>query len=147
RHVMLAGKPVVITGIAKGAGMIKPDMATMLAYVFTDLGMTHAECLQVVTVAAGVSFNRITIDGDTFTQDYSMLGASSRSGVQLPGRGPQEREQFEAALLEVFSNLAQAIVRDGEGATKFVTVTVRGGSSTRDCLAVAYAISESPLVK
>jgi glutamate N-acetyltransferase / amino-acid N-acetyltransferase len=146
-QLMLAGKPVVITGIAKGAGMIKPDMATMLAYIFTDLGMTQSQLQHALTEAANKSFNRITIDGDTSTNDSCMLVATGKSGLQLSNLEQQDREQFDAALCSVFTGLAQAIVRDGEGATKFVTVTVCGGDSAEECLAAAYAIAESPLVK
>jgi len=147
RQLMLSGKQLVITGVAKGAGMIKPDMATMLAYVFTDIGMTQSQLQLAVTAAAGKSFNRITIDGDTSTNDSCMLVATGKSDLQLSNLEQEEKEQFDAALLAVFTDLAQAIVRDGEGATKFVTVTVRGGANAEECLAAAYAIAESPLVK
>jgi glutamate N-acetyltransferase/amino-acid N-acetyltransferase len=147
RQLNLAGRTITITGIAKGAGMIKPNMATMLGYVFTDLGMSAAEVQDSVKHAADKSFNRITVDGDTSTNDCCMLAATGQSGVSLAALPAAEQQQFKAILQAVFVELATAIIRDGEGATKFVTIDVQGGASTQECLQVGYAIGESPLVK
>jgi glutamate N-acetyltransferase/amino-acid N-acetyltransferase len=147
RQLTLGGKVVTITGISKGAGMIKPNMATMLGYVFTDIVLSASEAQAMVQSAADKSFNRITIDGDTSTNDSCMLVATGRSGAKLADLGAAERTQFHEALLGVFVDLATAIVRDGEGATKFVTINVEGGGTVQECLQVGYAIGESPLVK
>lgn len=146
-QLQLRGRTISITGITKGAGMIKPNMATMLAYVFTDLGMGALEAQQEVKAAADRSFNRVTVDGDTSTNDACMLVATAASGVQFAALDAAEQQQFRAALQDVCVRLAQAIIRDGEGATKFVTVTVEGGAAKQECLAAGYAIAESPLVK
>lgn len=146
-QLQLQGRTITITGICKGAGMIKPDMATMLGYIFTDLGMSVAEAQQEIKAAADLSFNRVTVDGDTSTNDACMLVASGASGLQFSAMSAAEQQQFRAALQEVSVLLAQAIIRDGEGATKFVTVTVEGGASPQECLSAAYAVAESPLVK
>ncbi|WP_461482639.1 bifunctional glutamate N-acetyltransferase/amino-acid acetyltransferase ArgJ [Porticoccus sp.] len=143
----LAGEIITISGIAKGAGMIKPNMATMLAYVATDLAIGQAELQTLVSAAADVSFNRITVDGDTSTNDCAMLIATGAAPVALAELSAEEREHFQLALNNLFISLAQQIVQDGEGATKFVTVTVKGGADTEECLAVAYTVAESPLVK
>ncbi|HEY0963620.1 MAG TPA: bifunctional glutamate N-acetyltransferase/amino-acid acetyltransferase ArgJ [Pseudomonadales bacterium] len=147
RQLQLGGRTVTITGIAKGAGMIKPNMATMLGYVFTDAAMSHASVQAAVQQSADKSFNRITIDGDTSTNDSCMLVATGKSGVNIDALGAPEQQQFKSALAAVFIELATAIVRDGEGATKFVTIAVEGGASVHECLQVGYAIGESPLVK
>ncbi|HTR00896.1 MAG TPA: bifunctional glutamate N-acetyltransferase/amino-acid acetyltransferase ArgJ [Candidatus Acidoferrum sp.] len=147
RQLQLNGKTVTITGIAKGAGMIKPNMATMLGYIFTDLGMQAATVQAQVKAAADKSFNRITIDGDTSTNDCCMLVATGKSGVQFASLSATEQQRFVETLQSVFIDLATAIVRDGEGATKFVTIRVEGGANVQECLQVGYAIGESPLVK
>lgn len=147
RQLQLAGKVITITGICKGAGMIKPDMATMLAYVFTDIDMSKAQVATAVRTAANLSFNRVTVDGDTSTNDSCMLVATGASGVEYATLSQTEQQNFEAQLQGVFVDLAKAIIRDGEGATKFVTVNIEGGASSKECLQVAYAIAESPLVK
>jgi glutamate N-acetyltransferase / amino-acid N-acetyltransferase len=147
RQLQLHGKTITITGIAKGAGMIKPNMATMLGFVFTDLEMSQPAVQAAVRRCADLSFNRITIDGDTSTNDSCMLSATGSSGVAYAALTAAEQQQFDSVLQDVFINLATAIVRDGEGATKFVTVTVEGGASSQECLQVGYAIAESPLVK
>ena len=148
RQFKLGGKTVTVTGIAKGAGMIRPDMATMLAFVATDAAVSP-DVLQVVLAdAARVSFNRITVDGDTSTNDACVLLATGRA--EHPElRAPQGagHEALMRAVTEVCMELAQAIVRDAEGATKFITIEVTGGASEADCLAVAYTIAHSPLVK
>ncbi len=147
RQLQLGGRTVTITGIAKGAGMIKPNMATMLGYVFTDVSM-DAACVQRLAIqSADKSFNRITIDGDTSTNDCCMLVATGHSGVAYDVLPQAEQQRFATTLEEVFIALATAIVRDGEGATKFVTIRVDGGASVQECLKVGYAIGESPLVK
>jgi glutamate N-acetyltransferase/amino-acid N-acetyltransferase len=147
RQIQLGGKTVTITGISKGAGMIKPNMATMLGYVFTDAGLSKASTQAAVTVAADKSFNRITIDGDTSTNDSCILVATGKSGVDVDALDAAQQQEFYAALNAVFVELATAIVRDGEGATKFVTIAIEGGATVQECLQVAYAIGESPLVK
>lgn len=144
----LGGKRVTITGISKGAGMIKPNMATMLGYVATDAAVSADVLQTIIERAVDRSFNRITIDGDTSTNDSCVLVATGHAqnalidSVQHPLFAV-----FYAAVEQVFIELAQAIIRDGEGATKFVTVAVRGGAAETECLLVAYAVAESPLVK
>lgn len=145
RQIEIDGKLVTLTGIAKGAGMIQPNMATMLAYIATDAACEHTSLGVLLRDAVERSFNRITVDSDTSTNDACMLTATGRSGVDV-SRG-DEREQFGAALRSVCLELAQGIVRDAEGATKFVEVRVEGGTDTSQCLAVAYAIANSPLMK
>ena len=147
-QIELDGQRVTITGISKGAGMIKPNMATMLGYVATDAAVTMDTLQLMIERAVNRSFNRITIDGDTSTNDSCVLVATGAAkntlidGVQHP-----LFEKLYAAVEQVFVELAQAIIRDGEGATKFVTVDVSGGSTEHECLQVAYAVAESPLVK
>ncbi len=148
RQVSIDGKTVTMTGIAKGSGMIKPNMATMLAYVACDAQVAPGVADQLIRDAVAHSFNRITVDGDTSTNDCFMFACTGVAGnAVITGRDHPDYEALCAALTEIATVLAQAIVRDGEGATKFVTVTVRGGKTTQDCLAVAYTIAESPLVK
>ncbi len=148
RMVEAGAARFVITGIAKGSGMIRPDMATMLAFIATDARVAPEILESALRIAVEGSFNRITVDGDTSTNDACVLLATG----QAPGatieqaRGPVY-EAFVRALRELCDELAQAIVRDGEGATKFLTIDVTGGSSTADCLEVAYTIAHSPLVK
>jgi len=140
------GRAVHITGIAKGAGMIKPNMATMLAYIATDAAVAQPHLQELLRQCADRSFNRITVDGDTSTNDACMLVASGGSGVVMaPGSAAFER--FCEAMATVFIELAQGLVRDGEGATKFVSVVVNGGATGDECAKVAYAVAESPLVK
>ena len=146
RRVTLSGGEVTITGIAKGAGMIKPNMATMLGYIATDAGIASEALQALLSAAVERSFNRITIDGDTSTNDACALIATGCSGVVLDPHSA-DWPLFCEALNELLVALAQAIVRDGEGATKFVTVAVAGGNSAGECLRVAYAVAESPLVK
>jgi glutamate N-acetyltransferase/amino-acid N-acetyltransferase len=148
RRISLGGKSVTVTGIAKGAGMIHPGMATMLAYVATDAAVSQAALQQMLALAAARSFNRITVDGDTSTNDSFMLIATGAAGTQAI---VDERHPDYAALAEAVTEvavwLAQAIIRDGEGATKFITVQVEGGKTEEECGKVAYAIAHSPLVK
>lgn len=148
RQATIASHTVKVTGIAKGAGMIRPDMATMLAFIATDAVVEPMVLQTCVTTAVDQSFNRITVDGDTSTNDACVLLATGAAGHSVIDRA--EGEAYAAlrhAVTEVFMELAQAIVRDAEGATKFITVEVRGGKTETDCLAVAYTIAHSPLVK
>ena len=141
------GRTITITGITKGAGMIKPNMATMLAFVATDARLELPLLQQLLRTAVEYSFNRITVDGDTSTNDCCMLSATGQSGVEISAATPALLEQFGQKLTELVQALAKLIIRDGEGARKFVTVDVRGGGSVDECLKVAYTIAESPLVK
>jgi glutamate N-acetyltransferase/amino-acid N-acetyltransferase len=148
RQIELDGRTVTITGTSKGAGMIKPNMATMLAYIATDAQVARPLLQLMVERAVNRSFNRITIDGDTSTNDACVLVASGAAGNALIDS--EQHAGFETlygAIEQVFIELAQAIIRDGEGATKFVAVSVSGGGSEAECLQVAYAVAESPLVK
>jgi glutamate N-acetyltransferase/amino-acid N-acetyltransferase len=143
-RVKLGSGQATVTGIAKGAGMIRPDMATMLGFVATDAKVDRGELQRITRRVADASFNAITVDGDTSTNDAFVCVAS--------GQGPAARSQRDlktlaAAITEVAQQLAQAIVRDGEGATKFVTVRVERGRNEAECRKVAYAIAHSPLVK
>lgn len=144
----VAGRELTVTGIAKGAGMIRPDMATMLAFLATDAAVPGAVLQACLADAVERSFNRITVDGDTSTNDACVLLATGRPSAPrieaLQGAG---YAALRDAVGEVCTHLAQAIVRDAEGATKFVTVVVEGGASQAECLDVAYAIGHSPLVK
>ena len=146
RRLTIAGREVTVTGIAKGAGMIRPDMATMLAFIATDAEVDEGPLRQVLTEAMADSFNAITVDGDTSTNDSCVLLATGQSGAILSASG-DEAERFAAAVREVCIELAQAIIRDGEGATKFITVQIEGGRDIAECRQVAYAIAHSPLVK
>jgi glutamate N-acetyltransferase / amino-acid N-acetyltransferase len=148
RRVDIGGVPVTITGMAKGAGMIKPDMATMLAYICCD-AVVEPECLHaLVREVADVSFNRITIDGDTSTNDSFVLCATGAAGHRrISSTASDAYHTLKAAVAEVATTLAQYIVRDGEGATRFVTVRVAGGADRDECLKVAYTVAESPLLK
>ncbi|HIC40623.1 MAG TPA: bifunctional glutamate N-acetyltransferase/amino-acid acetyltransferase ArgJ [Piscirickettsiaceae bacterium] len=137
------GTTVTITGIAKGSGMIRPDMATMLSFIFTDIKASQAELQTGLTIATNQSFNRITVDGDTSTNDACTLSATGMSGVDINDC----MDEFQQALNFVTKTLAHKIIKDGEGATKFVEVCVKGGASNKDCLEVAYTVAHSPLVK
>ena len=148
KRIQLDGQTVTITGIAKGAGMLKPNMATMLAYVATDASVDQAVLQRIISGAVNQSFNRITVDGDTSTNDACMLVATGCSSVSTLTSIEDERYLLLSdAITEVFIALAQALVRDGEGANKFVTVDVSGGLTEQECLQVAYTVAESPLVK
>ena len=144
RKVELSQGPATVTGIAKGAGMIRPDMATMLGFVATDAKLARSELRRVTKQAADQSFNAITVDGDTSTNDAFMLLATGRGPV---ARSREDLSRLGDAVTEVAQQLAQAIVRDGEGATKFVTLRVERGRSEAECRRVAYSIAHSPLVK
>jgi glutamate N-acetyltransferase / amino-acid N-acetyltransferase len=148
RQVLIGGKSVTVTGIAKGAGMIRPNMATMLGFVATDAVIDPALLQPLVREAADQSFNRITIDGDTSTNDSFVLIATHRAGhAPITQLESADGAALREAVFAVSRELAQAIVRDGEGATKFITVRVDGGRTKQECRLAAYAIAHSPLVK
>jgi glutamate N-acetyltransferase/amino-acid N-acetyltransferase len=146
-RVAAGGRTMTVTGIAKGAGMIRPDMATMLGFIATDAPLSAAGAQAVLAHAADRSFNCITVDGDTSTNDALMLMASGAAGGPPCEPGSPVFDAVRDAVTEVAAWLAQAIVRDGEGATKFITVRIEGGRSVEECRRVAYAIAHSPLVK
>jgi glutamate N-acetyltransferase/amino-acid N-acetyltransferase len=147
-RVLIGGVPVTITGISKGAGMIRPNMATMLSFVATDANIAP-ELLQGLTAElADGSFNRITIDGDTSTNDSFIVVATHQAAhAPITSLTSADGQALQHALLQVARHLAQAIVRDGEGATKFITLQIEGGQTAQECRQVAYAIAHSPLVK
>jgi glutamate N-acetyltransferase/amino-acid N-acetyltransferase len=147
RSVSINGKTVTLTGISKGAGMIKPNMATMLGFIATDAKVAQPVLEHLVKEAADVSFNCITIDGDTSTNDSFMLIATGAAGVEVTAVDTPEYEALEKAVIALSTELAQMIVRDGEGATKFITVTVEEGANVEECRKIAYSIGHSPLVK
>jgi glutamate N-acetyltransferase/amino-acid N-acetyltransferase len=147
RQIRIGGETITITGIAKGSGMIRPDMATMLAFVATDACIEPGALQQCLSAAVEQSFNRITVDGDTSTNDACVLVATAASPLAVLQQGSADYKTFCEAVTGVCIELAQAIVRDGEGATRFVTVVVEGGASSAECLQVAYTIAHSPLVK
>ncbi|HFD79475.1 MAG TPA: bifunctional glutamate N-acetyltransferase/amino-acid acetyltransferase ArgJ [Gammaproteobacteria bacterium] len=146
-QIELDGRPVTITGISKGAGMIRPDMATMLAYVATDAAVDAAALQACLREAVERSFNRITVDGDTSTNDACVLVATGQSGTEVLQTGQEGYRRLCIAVNSVCERLAQLIVRDAEGATKFVTVEVEEGRDAAECLSVAYTVAHSPLVK
>jgi len=148
RQVEIAGKVVHVTGISKGAGMIRPNMATMLGFMATDACVSQAVMQELALTLAEGSFNRITVDGDTSTNDSLVVIASNKAGnTPITSLSSPEGLLLKNAMLDVARQLAQAIVRDGEGATKFITIQVDGGRDTAECRQVAYAIAHSPLVK
>ncbi|WP_313295389.1 bifunctional glutamate N-acetyltransferase/amino-acid acetyltransferase ArgJ [Diaphorobacter sp.] len=147
-QVQIGGEQVTVTGISKGAGMIRPNMATMLSFVATDAHIAPALLNGLVRELADHSFNRITIDGDTSTNDSFVLIATNKAGhAEITDLDSADGKALKAALLDVAQTLSQAIVRDGEGATKFITIRVDGGKTGEECRQVAYAIAHSPLVK
>ena len=148
QQVHIGGKTVSVTGISKGAGMIRPNMATMLGFIATD-ACVHPELMQPLALAlAQQSFNCVTVDGDTSTNDSLVVVATHQAGhVRIDSLSSPEGQALFGALLAVAKQLAHAIVRDGEGATKFITVQVDGGANVQECSKVAYAIAHSPLVK
>ena len=148
RQLVIGGRTVTVTGIAKGAGMIRPNMATMLGFIATDAVLEPQLLQPLVSEAADLSFNRITIDGDTSTNDSFVLIATKQAGHAAISRLDEgDGRRLRDAVVEVAQQLAQAIVRDGEGATKFISVQVEGGRTEHECRQVAYAIAHSPLVK
>lgn len=148
RQVMVSGMQITVTGIAKGSGMIHPNMATMLGYIATDAAIAQPLLQQMVTEAANRSFNCITVDGDTSTNDALMFIATGQAALlEIRDAKGADFAALQAAVTEVAIWLAQAIVRDGEGATKFITVQVEGGKDEAECRQIGYAIARSPLVK
>ena len=148
RQIQIDGVTVTITGISKGAGMIRPNMATMLGFIATDACIPPALIDGLALDLAQASFNRISIDGDTSTNDSFVVMASCKaSHAPIDSWASSRGQALKQALTDVARWLAQAIVRDGEGATKFITVTVEGGKNSAECLLAAYAIAHSPLVK
>jgi glutamate N-acetyltransferase/amino-acid N-acetyltransferase len=148
RRVDLGGKTITVTGIAKGAGMIRPNMATMLGFVATDAAIAPALMPQLTRIAADRSFNRITIDGDTSTNDSFVVIASGQSGApRIDSASAPAYATVAGAIESVALQLAQAIVRDGEGATKFIEVRVEQARSEEEAARIAYAVAHSPLVK
>jgi glutamate N-acetyltransferase/amino-acid N-acetyltransferase len=148
RHIQMDGRTVTITGISKGAGMIRPNMATMLGFLATDAAIDPSLMHALAHELAEASFNRITIDGDTSTNDSFVVIATGKAGnAPVTDWQNPAASSLKQGLIEVARWLAQAIVRDGEGATKFITVRVEGGRHAAECRQVAYAIAHSPLVK
>jgi glutamate N-acetyltransferase/amino-acid N-acetyltransferase len=148
RQLLLGGKTVTITGIAKGSGMIHPNMATMLGYIATDAALDQPLLDDILRHAAENSFNCITVDGDTSTNDAFIVAATGRAGnPRIIDRANTGFTMLRDAITGIAVQLAQAIVRDGEGATKFITVRIEGGKTVEECKKVAYAIAHSPLVK
>ena len=147
-RIMLGGVPVTITGISKGAGMIRPNMATMLGFLATDACVSQSTIRQLAYELAEGSFNRVTVDGDTSTNDSFVVIASNQAKhAAITSLDSAEGQALRVAMLGIARQLAQAIVRDGEGATKFITVQIEGGKTSEECRKVAYAIAHSPLVK
>ena len=148
RQVLVGGKKVTLTGISKGAGMIRPNMATMLGFLACDAAVAQPVLDLLVTEAADLSFNSITVDGDTSTNDSFILIATGVAGnAEIAATNGADFQALRDAVVEVSIALAQAIVRDGEGATKFMTIAVEGGGDRDECRKVAYAVAHSPLVK
>jgi len=148
KRITLGGASVTITGISKGAGMIRPNMATMLGFMATDACVSQALMGQLARELAEGSFNRVTVDGDTSTNDSFVIAATHQARHSLiESLDSADGRALKAAMLEIAQKLAQAIVRDGEGATKFITIRVEGGRNGQECRQVAYAIAHSPLVK
>jgi glutamate N-acetyltransferase/amino-acid N-acetyltransferase len=148
KKILLGGSTVTITGVAKGSGMIHPDMATMLSYLATDAAISQPLLEKMIRNVADNSFNRITVDGDTSTNDAFILIATGHAGnVEILDNESSEYKELQDAVTEVAVHLAKAIVKDGEGATKFITVKIEGGRDSDECDKIAYAIAHSPLVK
>ena len=147
RTLTIAGKQVVMTGISKGAGMIKPNMATMLGFLAFDAKLPQALLNQLVKDAADQSFNCITIDGDTSTNDSFMLIATGAGELEITSADSTEYRELAVAVTSLSQHLAHQIIRDGEGATKFIEVTVEDGKNVEECRKIAYSIAHSPLVK
>ncbi len=147
RQLTLDGKIVNISGLSKGAGMICPNMATLLGFIATDVAIAPSVLQKLASELGEISFNRITVDGDTSTNDACMLIATGQAGVEIASVESEHYPILREALKEVFLELAHAIIRDGEGATKFVTVEVMGAAAQKEALDVAYTVAHSPLVK
>ena len=140
-------KTIRISGIAKGSGMIAPDMATMLVYIFTDVGISQSQLQKIVSDLNEKTFNSITVDGDTSTSDSLMVVATGKSGCVINDQNPKQLQQFKQALLRIMRDLAHQVVKDGEGASKFIEVNVSGAPSFSSARKVAKSIANSPLVK
>jgi glutamate N-acetyltransferase/amino-acid N-acetyltransferase len=148
KRVQIAGKTISITGISKGAGMIRPNMATMLGFMATDACVSPEAMQQLTTELANGSFNCVTVDGDTSTNDsFVVIATNKAANTPVSSWASADGAALKVAMLEVARHLAQAIVRDGEGATKFISIQVDGGKTSEECQKVAYAIAHSPLVK
>ena len=148
RQAQVGGKTVTVTGVAKGSGMIHPNMATMLGYVATDAAIAPGLMQRMVKEVADISFNCVTVDGDTSTNDSFILIATGQAGnAEVADAASADYAALKAALSDVAIQLAQAMARDGEGATKFMTINVEGGRDHAECKQIAYAIARSPLVK
>ncbi|MDZ4141077.1 MAG: bifunctional glutamate N-acetyltransferase/amino-acid acetyltransferase ArgJ [Methylotenera sp.] len=147
RQIQLGGKQVTITGVSKGSGMIHPNMATMLGYIATDAAVSQTALESIIHYAVNKSFNCITVDGDTSTNDSLIMMATNLAGNAEVSESSADFITLRNALTDVAIELAQAIVRDGEGATKFMTVKIEGGRDEAECRKVAYAIAHSPLIK
>ena len=148
KRILLGGSTVTITGIAKGSGMIRPNMATMLSYLATDAAISQPLLKKMIRNVADNSFNRITVDGDTSTNDSFILIATGHAGnLEILDQESSEYKELQDAVTEVAVHLAKEIVKDGEGATKFITVKIEGGIDSDECIKIAYAIAHSPLVK
>lgn len=147
RQIQLDGKTITITGISKGSGMIHPNMATMLGYIATDAAISQQALESIIQYAVNKSFNCITVDGDTSTNDSLILMATNQANNTEISEASANFMTLRDAMTEVAVELAQAIVRDGEGATKFMTITVEKGKDDEECRKVAYAIAHSPLIK
>jgi glutamate N-acetyltransferase/amino-acid N-acetyltransferase len=148
KEILVDGHSIRVTGMSKGSGMIHPNMATMLGFVATDAKITQSCLQQCLSDAVNISFNRITVDGDTSTNDACTLTATQQADMPLiESVDSQAYQDFSVAMCDIMIELAQMIIRDGEGATKFVTVSVEGGGNSEECLKVAHAVALSPLVK
>lgn len=147
RRVTIGGRTVTFTGVSKGAGMIRPNMATMLGFLGTDAGIAQPVLARLARDLANVSFNRITVDGDTSTNDSFIVMATGKSGLQIDSEDDANYTVLRAAFADAARELAQKIVRDAEGATKFMTIQVEEAGTTEEALKVAYAVAHSPLVK
>jgi glutamate N-acetyltransferase/amino-acid N-acetyltransferase len=147
QRITIAGKTITITGISKGAGMIRPNMATMLSYLATDAGIAQSLLTGLARELADVSFNRITVDGDTSTNDSFIVIATGQSGLMIDSSTHPHYAELKSALAAAATDLAQKIVRDAEGATKFMTIQVEQAKNSAEALLVAYAVAHSPLVK
>jgi glutamate N-acetyltransferase/amino-acid N-acetyltransferase len=148
KKISLGDSTVTITGVAKGSGMIRPNMATMLSYLATDAAISQPLLKKMIHNVADNSFNRITVDGDTSTNDSFILIATGRAGnLEIFDQESSEYKELQDAVTEVAVHLAKAIVKDGEGATKFITVEIENGRDSDECAKIAYAIAHSPLVK
>ncbi len=145
RQGKIEGKPYTVTGVAKGSGMIRPDMATMLCFVVSDIEISHDLLTEALLIATDKSFNKITVDGDTSTNDTILVLANGLSGATV--KNPVHKESFQIVLDEVLTNLAKMVVKDGEGATKLVEIIIRGALTDKDAYKIADTISNSNLVK